>query len=775
MFTHQVLKNITHSCLFYLLLALSNNWVLANSTVQENLAEINLNNVGSGQLLFQQPNNNRFLQAPNLTTKAHIDIKGMVANSHIEQIFTNTTDTWQHAVYVFPLPDNAAVNQLIIKVGDREIIGVVKEKQAAKRIYQAAQKAGKKAALLEQLRPNLFTTKVANIAPHERITVSLTYFQQVNFSAGVFSLDFPMAITPRYQAAKINNTTINEISTTQDHHFDAGENFYPEPELPNLLFHQKSLTNTPHSNEINKENHNALAQHNAKHQLANVDLTLTLDSGAKLKTINSRYHDILIKQDNTGKFNLALSNQPLNKDFELHWQYQPQAIPQVLNFTDHYQQELYGLLMVLPNYQEKAQPPPPITRELTFIIDRSGSMAGNSMKQAKQAFEFALSTLNANDKFQLISFNEQATRFFHAPVFANEHNKTQALTYVQNLHATGGTEIKSALALALHQLNHLHTAQEQATNLSQIVFLTDGAVGNEAEIFSMLNNNIAQQRLFTVGLGSAPNRYFMKKAAELGRGSYQFIGNNQALVPEMEKLFTKLNQPVLTNIAFSLAAANAQISSSPNPIPDVYANEPIFISYKVNTKDLSPSTPLTANLTAAHQGTPWLLKIDNLSTPDTGSMIRKPLSQHVSDFPANKSTIIPALATLWARRKIDDHYREFMLYRNIHAKAQIIDLALTFNLVTPFTSLLAVEHTPARTEQQKARNKQLSNQLPDGQKLPQTALNYQWQLYLALLLLLSALVYYLLNKNIPQARLLVTNNAKKKPPVRNIPKPLTPP
>ena len=752
-----MIKNTVLAILFFTLLALSNNLVQAtsfNNTAQQ-LSDVNINEVKSGQLLFKQNNNSRFLQAPLLKTQAFIDIKGIVANTKVLQTFTNTTDQWQHALYVFPLPDDAAVNELLIVLGERKIIGVVKEKAAAQKTFEAAKKAGKKAALVEQLRPNLFTMQIANIPPHESIAVELSYFQQVQFSANTFSLHFPMAITPRY--TPVNTTSENVISKgiNEENTLMAGSRFIPEPNIPNLLFKQAGQQNVhAATNTSASELENSLAT-----KLSKIDLTVSLNSGSALLNLKSLNHSMMIKQQGEGLFNLQLSDHPLDQDFELVWQYQAQALPKVINFSETYQVkntdetiENYGLLMVIPGLAKAAKP---LARQLTFILDKSGSMAGQSIAQAKQAFEHALKTLDEHDTFQLITFNNVAEAFFEKPVAATAFNKQTAWRFVAGLEANGGTEIKTALQLTLLP-EFQHGEQNNTGRLQQIVFLTDGAVGNEAEIFTMINEHIADYRLFTVGLGTAPNRYFMKRAAEVGRGSYQFIGSHRELVPEMDKLFNKLDQPNLTDIKLTLNDTSKIFTSSPNPIADVYADEPIFISYKLteqqNILKSSRSETTQAMLTANYQGKPWQLPLTinttTISTIETNKTIATKKTIEQPQFTGK----IPALATLWARRKIDDYYQKLMLHRDNSAKNSIIDLALNFNLVTPFTSLVAVEEVISRPENDTknimadtaVNNKQLTNNLPAGQKMPRTALNLTSQLWFAMALLILAILATLL-------------------------------
>ena len=150
----------------------------------------------SGTLLLQ--GDGAPVAAPLLATDVAIDVSGVVARARVTQRFVNPSHDWREAVYVFPLPDDAAVDHLDVRVGTRRIVGVIRERGAARKVYEEAKQSGRKAALVDQERPNLFTTRVAAIGPGEAIEVAIEYQQTLRFVDGAFSLRFPLAITPRY-------------------------------------------------------------------------------------------------------------------------------------------------------------------------------------------------------------------------------------------------------------------------------------------------------------------------------------------------------------------------------------------------------------------------------------------------------------------------------------------------------------------------------------------------------------------------------------------------
>ncbi|AWB67143.1 marine proteobacterial sortase target protein [Saccharobesus litoralis] len=694
-----------------------------------NQAWLSLDQVKSSQLLFeakvantnsQQPAQPPlYWQAPTVQTQVNMTIQGVVSTTQLKQRFTNASDDWQHAVYVFPLPTDAAVSHLQITIGERVIVGEIKTKTAAKRTFEQAKRDGKKAALLSQHRPNLFTTKLANIAPHETIEVELVYFESVKFDSGEFSLTFPMTITPRYMP-----NDEHQQPTFQQHIID------PETE-------SETASNTDNS----PLPHMAFTLQAPAEQ--KIDLRVNLNAGARLSRFRSLNHSVMMTERAHGEYQLRLDDHQPDKDFTLVWRYENQDLPTVLNFNQHYDNKLYGLLMIMPDVTSDPSDETLQPRELTFVLDTSGSMAGDSLNQAKLAFKQALTSLTAQDKFQVIMFNSMAAQLFHQPVLANSKNKQQAWRHVASLKAEGGTNIADALDLALTPpSSRLPLVHEQADSelLAQIVFLTDGSVGNEAELFQSIEHKIGNKRLFTVGLGSAPNRYFMKQAAELGRGSYHFIASSKHLPTELTKLFTKLRSPVLTDLEFTLAQSQASIDVTPNPIPDVYRGQPVVLNYVIDSSvadnsfiDIRASEkngvqPHDATLSGRYQQTDWQQYLPDLINQSTG---------HLATASAQTTKLpIPALASVWAKKQVANLNQQMMLGGDREQlKHQITNLGLNYRLVTPFTSFVAVEQQVSRPNSIPASEKRIANSLPSGQRLPQTALGLQASLNLAFLIL----------------------------------------
>ena len=417
-----------------------------------------------------------FVQAPRLGTDVIMTVNGTIARVTVTQRFENNSDRWLEGVYVFPLPEQSAVDALHMEIGARTIEGEIKGRDAAKQAYEAAKDAGQKASLVEQERPNIFTNSVANIGPHEAVVVRIEYQETVKQDAGVYSLRFPLVVAPRY------NPKGSEITPAD---YDGKPS--PSDPVPDRDRITPPVLDPAKGPKINP-----------------VSIEVTLDAGFALGDVTSSFHEIALKRtgDNTATLALAQGSVPADKDFELVWKPKAAAAPQTSLFYESVGGQDYLLAMVTPPTLDAA--PKLLPRELIFVIDNSGSMAGTSIVQAKQSLLFALGRLRPGDKFNVVRFDDTLETLFDTAVDASSDNLAIAKHFVSRLDAAGGTEMLPALEAALKD-----ATPEDTTRLRQVVFLTDGSVGNEAQLFEEIAKNRGRSRLFTVGIGSAPNSYFM--------------------------------------------------------------------------------------------------------------------------------------------------------------------------------------------------------------------------------------------------------------------------
>ena len=291
-------------------------------------------------------------------------------------------------------------------------------------------------------------------------------------------------------------------------------------------------------------------------------------------------------------------------------------MPQTSLFYESVGGQDYLLAMVTPPTLDAA--PKLLPRELIFVIDNSGSMAGTSIVQAKQSLLFALGRLRPGDKFNVVRFDDTLETLFDTAVDASSDNLAIAKHFVSRLDAEGGTEMLPALEAALKD-----ATPEDTTRLRQVVFLTDGSVGNEAQLFEEIAKNRGRSRLFTVGIGSAPNSYFMTRAAELGRGTFTEIGSDAQVLERMSALFAKLEKPVMMGLKAEWPAGTS-VEVWPDPLPDLYAGEPVVLSAKLRRARASFILPARSTASHGRRRSSSKMPCQARASPSSGRAARSP-------------------------------------------------------------------------------------------------------------------------------------------------------
>ncbi|GAA6150742.1 marine proteobacterial sortase target protein [Pseudoteredinibacter isoporae] len=658
--------------------------------------------------LFFLDDSGRRAPALHMSSDFNVEINGMVAEITLQQRFKNQGKQWLEAVYVFPMDEQAAIGAMQMRVGDRLIKGKIKEKKAARKQYQLARKRGQKAALSEQQRANLFTQRVANIAPGEEIEVELKVVQSVNLrdfpeQGGLqFSLRIPSTLTPRYMPGQVlrNPSTPSELKL--DHHGWA-----------------QATTQVPDASDISPPMV-------ASNEIVNpMSLHISLDAGLPLARVESPSHKLSVRKlDKRHQIGLANGVAAMDRDVILQWSPNPSSQPRAALFRQSKEQNDYAMVMLLPPQTLASA----IPREVIFIIDTSGSMDGESIIQAKAALSTAIQQMGDGNRFNIIEFNSNYRMFSSNPLFMNQRNRQQALDFVASLHSGGGTEMLPALREALQ-------GKPVEGFLKQVVFITDGSVGNEAELFREIHKLLGDSRLFTVGIGSAPNGFFMRKAAEFGRGSHRYISRLDQVEDEMGHLFSQLAAPVLRDVRIQWPE-HLKVNALPENISDLYMGEAVLIQAKLTEKNASQVMDGNVIIRGQLAAQAWQQTISLAALADR---------QH------------RGLSNLWGRKKIAQLEDEKTLGRDPSAvKAEVLKIALAEQLLSPYTSFIAVEEKISRPMTAVSDRVAVPNQLPKGsakpavakvqQKTamayPKTALGWELKLYQSLLmLLLCALVY----------------------------------
>ena len=594
-----------------------------------------------------------------LDTDIQVEVTGLTARINVTQVFQNSGKEWAEAIYRFPLPQGSAVDRMQMHVGDRILEGEIQEKEVARRQYQQAKSAGKTASLVEQQRANQFETRLANIAPGDDISVSISFLAQVDYQDGSFSLRIPMTFTPRWGDGEAETAPIQFAATGRSY------------------------------------NGSRIDDHR-------LTIDVDLRSGLELASIESRYHDVDI-HPSLGGYRIFLADPDTRTDrvFELNWTPEFGTVPASTLSTFDDGDAVYALLMLAPPLAGAISRQP---REVVFIIDTSGSMEGTSMTQARTALKLGLQFLGPDDRFNLIRFSSDSESLFRESVPVYPSYLEQAIDFIDDLSANGGTVMAPALAMAMN-------LPQQDKLLRQIVFVTDGSVGNGQDLLLQIGEQLRDSRLFTVSIGSAPNSWFMRKSAEIGRGSHTHIGRLEEVEERMTGLWSRIENPAIQNICVDWGM-NAEFY--PEVVPDLYAGEPLWLYARL------PFEPREVTICGELEGRYW--EMSSRELPGSGGS---------------------SLAMLWARSKIEALEDSQIFGADpdmVHE--EVLDLALQFGLLTRYTSLVAVDKSPSRTGSAGLDFEAIPSLLPAGSGIAsgfsQTATGWMAQLILALVSLLVA-------------------------------------
>lgn len=637
-------------------LALLISLLLATSAARAQSSE----EAPKGGLFFKSDKASVFYEAPILRTDVTLAVAGTIVRATVRQHFVNPSSAWLEGVYVFPLPEQSAVDHLVMEIGERRVVGQIKPREEAKKAYEQAAAAGQHASLVESERPNIFTTSVANIGPGEKIVVEIQYQDRVDIDAGTYGLRFPMVVGPRY----IPGDAVSLVADRPN----SGNGWADD------------TTRVPDASRITPP-----VLHPREGKINPVTMSIDFAPGFPVERVTSLYHPVIATDASGSKtITLAEGDVPADRDFVLEWAPKPSAAPAASLFAEQRGDDIYLFAMLTPATAGQAEAPR-LPRDVVFVIDTSGSMGGTSIGQAKAGLLLALERLTPVDRFNVIQFNSITDSLFGELKPWTGETLREARAYVDRLVATGGTEMRPALQLALD-------GETPPGRLKQVIFLTDAAVGNEAELFDDIARRLGDARLFTIGIGTAPNSYFMRKAAELGRGSFTYIGDVTEVGERMTELLRKLEQPAITDIAVRWPdGLPASAEMYPATVPDIYVGVPVTFSARL------PGTKLDQ--------LNGVLAIEGQDGDATW--------RHGIDLgPARTSA---GVAAVWARAKlsaIEDGQWHGTDPARVREAATAH--ALAYELVSSYTSLVAVDEEVVRPRNEPLASAHVPTNLPHG-------------------------------------------------------------
>ena len=715
-------------------------------------------NVGEGMLHAFGPDGQELGPCPLKHTDVDIEVSGYVARVEVTQQFHNPYDYKIEAIYVFPLSQDAAVDDMTMTVGERVIRGQIKPREEARQIYEAAKQAGHVASLLDQERPNIFTQSVANIEPGEQVTITIRYVEDLEWKDGIYSFDFPMVVGPRYipGAPKVTPADPPE-----------GEQILPGPILLQAPIHGVRLFSG-----MNLEDAGTLHEGQAKallmgakpaklpdqwnkgpwysfeatyaggktelgtfflgglgeiggrhffYDLASVEgmgtgwspdtdqvpdaskitppvtpegtraghdisITMNINAGLPIQSIESKQHEVSVSYlddaKNTAVVELVDQAAIPNKDFVVTFTTASADIGDALVTHTDERGNFFTLILQPP---KRIPPEWIVPKEMIFVIDKSGSMRGFPIDTAKQAMRLVIQNLNPADTFNLMTFAGGLGFCFDKSMPNTAANRRQALDYLTDLKGSGGTEMMKAINACLG-------GDQDPERVRIVCFMTDGYVGNDMAILGAVRENADETRVFSFGIGRSVNRYLMDGLAAAGRGEVDYVLDESQCDGAAQRFYDRVSTPVLVDIEIDWGELEVE-ELFPSRIPDLFAAKPVVIKGRY----LSPGKG-TITL-RGQRGTEEFERTIEIEFPE----------QDEDD---------EVVASLWARAKIKGLMNQDLTGIQVgdpdaDIKEQIVELGLTYRLLTQFTSFVAVEEMFI-TRGGKSRKVAVPVEMPEG-------------------------------------------------------------
>ena len=510
-------------------------WVIAKADSTQ-ISQNKADSPGCGALMAQLPGKTQQVPVPLKHTAVVGNIDGYIASVDVTQQFHNPYDSKIEAVYVFPLPQNAAVNDFVMTVGERKIRGIIREREKAEKIYAQARSQGHVASLMTQQRPNIFTQKVANIEPGRQIDISIRYFNTLRYDDGEYEFVFPMVVGPRYNPAP-GSDGIGAVG--RGTHGSSGQ-----------------------STEVQYLAPNERSGHD-------VSVQVNINAGIEIEQIRSVNHAIEQQQASScsQRVKLAASDTIPNKDFVLRYRVAGDEIKTAM-MTHKDEHGKYFTLMIYPQAELASVQRSPM--EMVFVLDCSGSMNGKPIEQAKAAIEYSLRQLTTRDTFQIIQFSNNSSQLGSQPLVATTANIEKGIRYLHSLSGSGGTQMIEGIKAALD-------FPHDEGRFRLVSFMTDGFIGNEQQILQTLSQKLGASRIFSFGVGSSPNRYLMDRMAILGQGAVTYLSQNDDAVEIMERFQQRISRPAMTDLTIDFGEMNVT-DVYPQRIPDLIVGRPIILT-----------------------------------------------------------------------------------------------------------------------------------------------------------------------------------------------------
>jgi Ca-activated chloride channel family protein len=598
------------------------------------------------------------VECPLRHTDVQAEVSGFLARVRVTQTFDNPYDEAIEAVYVFPLPASAAVDEMTMVVGERRVVGLIRRRAEARAVYEQAVARGQTASLLEQERPNIFTQTVGNIRPGQPVRIEISYVDVLPYDRGAYEFHFPMVVGPRYiPGAPLPGR-------------DQGEGWSAD------------TTRVPDASRITPP-----VLEPGFRTGHDVSLRVSIEAGVPIRDLDIATHRARVERPARSRATavLARSDAIPNKDFVLTYKVAGERPETAVLAHATGREPGYFLLMMQPRDMEGVlgQAPP---RDVCFLIDVSGSMSGRPTAKVREAMRLFFERMRAQDRIQVITFAGQTARLFDSYVPAAPANLQIALGFTDKLQGGGGTEMLAGIRAALAD-------PVEPERVRVVVMLTDGYIGNEAEIIGEVGRRAGDQlRFWTVGIGSSPNRFLLDGVAKQGGGMSAVLGLDDDPTGLVGRIAERLQRAQLSRIQLDWGGLDVS-ETYPARVPELWSGRPVVLLGRYQG-----AGPTTVRISGVAEGEP-------VSFP-----LEITLPEH--------EPVHGVLAKAWARRKIEDLSDQLAVAQGDPEplSEEITELALQYRLMSAYTSFVAVDEAegPMLEEPRPPRRVLVPLPMPDG-------------------------------------------------------------
>jgi Ca-activated chloride channel family protein len=612
--------------------------------------DVSSGNTGALQVI--DPEKGVVAECPLKRTDVKAEVSGFLARVIVTQQFENPFKDKIEAVYTFPLPQNAAVDDMTMRVGGRTVRGRIKPREEARAIYDAARAAGNVASLLDQERPNIFTQSVANIMPGEKVDITISYVETLKYEEGTYEFVFPMVVGPRYIPGQPTGKQ--------------GGGWSPD------------TTRVPDASRITPPV--APKGTRAGHDIS---LEIALDAGVPIESIKSTQHEVELEKLTTHSAFVRLKNSAVipNKDFILRYDVSGRRIEDAV-ITHSSDRGGFFTMILQPPDRVTAEDVTP--KELVFVLDTSGSMSGFPIEKAKEAMKHALDGLYPQDTFNLITFAGDTHVLFPDPVPATPENMRKAQEFLASRSGGGGTEMMKAIRTALDP-------SDSQQHIRIVCFMTDGYVGNDMEIVSEIQKH-PNARVFSFGIGSSVNRFLLDKMAEHGRGEVEYVSLQDDGSAAAKRFHERIRSPLLTDITVDWDGLQTG-EIYPKRIPDLFSAKPVV---------------LYGRYTGGGRG------VIKLKGKMSGRDIVRDIPVELPQTQPRHDVVATLWARARIDELMSQDYAGIQQGNPVAAvKEQITNLGIEFRLMTQFTSFVAVEEMIV-TDGGEPRRVEVPVEMPEG-------------------------------------------------------------